>query len=80
MSEREPAPAEPTGLTEADTRGCHFIAGEATPLRAGMFCGAPTAPGSSWCRAHHGVVWRATTRQRATLRKSGAARAPKPLN
>jgi hypothetical protein len=68
MTELEPAPAE---LMEADMRGCRFIAGEATPLRTGMFCGAPTAPGSAWCRAHHGVVWRATTRQRATLRKSG---------
>jgi hypothetical protein len=28
----------PAGLREADFRGCRWIAGEATPLRPGMFC------------------------------------------
>jgi hypothetical protein len=63
-------------LSEADFRECRWISGEPLPLRSGMFCCAPTRPGSSWCERHHGVVWRATTRQRAILRKSGAARVP----
>jgi hypothetical protein len=66
---------EPTaGLSEADFRGCRFIEGEVTPLRAGLFCGAPTPrPGGSWCRAHHAVVWKAPRPGKMRLRKSGAA-------
>jgi hypothetical protein len=53
-----PEPAEPpAGLTEADARGCRWIEGEATPLRSGMFCCAPTRPGSSWCSTHRQIVW-----------------------
>jgi hypothetical protein len=83
MTELEPAELTtdrdaPAGLTEADFRGCRFIRGEATPLRAGMFCGAtPSAPGSPWCQAHRERVWTASRRRRLTLRKSGPPRAPK---
>jgi hypothetical protein len=71
----------PAGLRDADMRGCRWIDGEATPLRSGMYCSAPPArPGSSWCAEHRGIVWTASRRRSPTLRKSGAARAPKPLN
>jgi hypothetical protein len=67
-------------LSEADAHGCRWIEGEAIPLRSGMWCCEPTAPGSSWCPRHRAIVWTAARRRRPTLRKSGAARAPKPLN
>jgi hypothetical protein len=60
--ELEPAATAPAELREADFRGCRWIAGEATPLRAGMFCGAPTEPGSAWCPAHRKIVWTASRR------------------
>ena len=60
----EPKP----GLSEADMRGCRYIEGEATPLRPGLFCGAPVVPGRSWCDAHNRVVW---------ARRARAARKPK---
>jgi hypothetical protein len=75
----EPATAS-AELREADFRGCRFIAGEATPLRPGLFCGSPTLRGSSWCQRHHGVVWRSAPRRSTALRKSGAPKPPKPLN
>jgi hypothetical protein len=82
MTELEPATAAtaPAGLTDADMHGCRFIEGEAIPLRSGMFCCAPTLRGSPWCPSHHEIVWTASRRRSPTLRKSGAARAPKPLN
>jgi hypothetical protein len=44
-------------LTDADFRGCRWIEGDPTPVRHGMFCGSPVAPGESWCAEHHGVVF-----------------------
>jgi hypothetical protein len=58
-----PDPA--AGLTEADLRGCRFISGEPTPLRPGLFCGAPAVPGRSWCDAHNRVVWARGARKAA---------------
>jgi hypothetical protein len=68
----EPATAS-AELREADFRGCRFIVGEPTPLRSGMFCGAPTRPGSSWCPAHRKIVW---AYRRSTLRP--VRKSPKP--
>jgi hypothetical protein len=68
MESPEPAEtAEPatTPLGDADFRGCRWIAGETTPLRHGMFCCAPTAPGGSWCSRHRKIVW---SYRRASLR------------
>lgn len=51
---------EPAGLSDADCRGCRFIAGEPLPIRSGMYCGRPVCePGGSWCSRHRGLVWRA---------------------
>jgi hypothetical protein len=44
-------------LTEADFRGCRWIEGEPIPLRTGMFCGSPVAPGTSWCAEHRSIVF-----------------------
>ncbi len=44
-------------LTDADFRGCRWIEGDPAPLRPGMFCGVPVAPGESWCERHRGVVF-----------------------
>ena len=50
-------------LTEADFRGCRWIAGEPTPIRPSMFCGCPVSePGGSWCSAHRERVWRLSKR------------------
>jgi hypothetical protein len=72
-----PEPLEPVtpaaALSEADFRGCRFIEGEAIPIRDGMFCGAPTPPGSPWCATHRAIVWSASRRRSLALRKS-----PKP--
>jgi hypothetical protein len=65
--------ARPGELQEADFRGCRFINGPSTPLRPGMFCCAPTAPGSSWCPLHRRIVW---AYRRSTLRP--VRKSPKP--
>jgi hypothetical protein len=44
-------------LDEEDFKGCRWIDGEPTPLRAGMFCALPCVPGGSWCQRHHEIVW-----------------------
>jgi hypothetical protein len=44
-------------LSTADFRGCRWIEGTPKPLRRGMFCGLPVAPGESWCAKHRGVVF-----------------------
>jgi len=44
-------------LTNTDFRGCRWIDGDPKPLRRGMFCGSPVAPGESWCAEHRGVVY-----------------------
>lgn len=44
-------------LRDADFWGCRWIEGDPTPVRRGMFCGSPVAPGLSWCTAHRGVVF-----------------------
>jgi hypothetical protein len=46
-----------SALTGADIRGCRWIEGDPKPLRRGMYCGLPVAPGESWCAAHRGVVF-----------------------
>jgi hypothetical protein len=46
-----------TELTDADLHGCRWIEGEATPIRSGMWCCAPPAPGSAWCPRHRQIVW-----------------------
>jgi hypothetical protein len=56
----KPAPE----LTEADYRGCRWIAGEPAPLRRDMFCGKPTRPGSSWCDTHHRIAFGRNARRR----------------
>ena len=51
-------------MTDADSRGCRFIAGDPRDLHPGMFCGKPVVParigdGSpvrSWCAEHLAVV------------------------
>jgi hypothetical protein len=55
-------PAAETGddggaLTDADFRGCRWIEGDARPVRHGMFCGLPVAPGESWCDRHRHIVF-----------------------
>jgi hypothetical protein len=50
-------------LPEQRGDGCRWIDGEATPLRPGMFCNAPTRPGSSWCERHSQIVWAAHRRR-----------------
>jgi hypothetical protein len=44
-------------LTDADFRGCRWIEGDPRPLRQGMFCGLPVAPGESWCTRHRHLVF-----------------------
>ena len=44
-------------LTDADFRGCRWIEGDPRPLRQGMFCGLPVAPGESWCARHRHIVF-----------------------
>ena len=44
-------------LTDADFRGCRWIEGDPSPLRGGMFCGLPVAPGESWCAKHRAIVF-----------------------
>lgn len=55
----------PPPLTDADFRGCRYIAGEPRPLRPGMCCGKPVvparigngeAPVRSWCAEHLAIV------------------------
>ena len=52
----EPTEHQPE-LTDADMHGCRWIDGEAIPLHRGMFCGAPTLSGGSWCAKHRKIVW-----------------------
>jgi hypothetical protein len=63
MSAVREAVAGRAGLREADFQGCRWIEGPPTPLRSGMFCCAPTAPGSSWCPRHRQIVWAAHRRR-----------------
>jgi hypothetical protein len=70
---------EPTALTDADARGCRWISGEPSPVRAGMWCCAPTAPGSSYCQAHRERAWTGSRRRSPTMRKSGVRLPTKPL-
>jgi hypothetical protein len=44
-------------LTNTDFHGCRWIEGDPKPLRCGMFCGSPVAPGESWCAEHRRVVF-----------------------
>jgi hypothetical protein len=60
--ERATAATAPARLSEADTRGCRWIEGPALPLRHGMYCCAPTLPGSSWCDRHRKIVCAAPRR------------------
>jgi hypothetical protein len=50
-------PEPPAQLTDADLRGCRFISGSPTPLRASMFCCKPALRGWSWCSEHYHVVF-----------------------
>ena len=50
-------PKPQPGLSETDLKGCRRIAGNPVPLHPGLFCGRPTAPGSSWCPEHHRVAF-----------------------
>jgi hypothetical protein len=71
---------EPSALTEADTRGCRWITSDDTTPRPGLWCCAPTVPGSSYCQAHRDRAWTASRRRSPTLRKSWVRLPPKPLN
>jgi hypothetical protein len=48
---------EPTALTEADAKECRWIEGEPSPIRSGMWCCSPTAPGSPYCPRHRAIAW-----------------------
>jgi hypothetical protein len=52
------------GLNETDLKGCRWISGEPTPLRPGLFCGKPTALGSSWCPEHRRIAFGRNARKR----------------
>jgi hypothetical protein len=58
-----PDPELQSELTDADARGCRFIDGEPTPIRAGMFCCVKTLPGENWCARHRRVVWQRARRR-----------------
>lgn len=49
----ETSPALPDDIFD----GCRYIAGEPTPIRPGMYCGAPTPLGSAWCEHHRSIVY-----------------------
>jgi hypothetical protein len=58
-------------------RGCRWIDGE--PYRgpaAYTYCGAPRLDGSSWCAAHHRIVW---VRVRLTPAMVEAAKGPRSM-
>jgi hypothetical protein len=73
MSEREPA--APTALSEADFRGCRFIAGDPSPIRSGLWCCQPTAPGSSYCPRHRAIAWN----YRRGRRRPASQALPRPV-
>jgi hypothetical protein len=60
-------------LVRGELGGCRWVEGEPTPIRTGMFCGEPTAPGGSWCPRHRKLVW--AYRRGAAVRRPEA---PKP--
>lgn len=45
----EPAPPK---FTDHDFVGCRWIESDPLPLRSGIYCGAPTLLGESWCSKH----------------------------
>jgi len=47
-----PPPSLKIALIDLNPGQCRFIAGE-----DGLACGHPTLPGSSWCPAHHRIVF-----------------------
>jgi hypothetical protein len=59
-----PEPDPQPCLTDRDFRGCRHIAGEASPLRSGMYCCKPTAGVTlPWCAEHLRVVARVPGRR-----------------
>lgn len=48
----------PPQLTDADFRGCRWIAGDAVPVHPGMYCGAPVVgPEHAWCKTHRAIAY-----------------------
>jgi len=52
-----PMPVRQPRLRASDHRGCRYIADDPIPLWPGLFCGAPTVPGSAYCAAHRKVCY-----------------------
>lgn len=51
------AAARRVPVTELESRQCRYAVNEAAVGEEHLFCGAATKPGSSYCSAHHGVVY-----------------------
>ena len=51
------AAARRVPITELGPRECRYAVNDAGPGGEHLFCGAPVKPGSSYCAAHHGVVY-----------------------
>jgi hypothetical protein len=62
-----PDPQPQPALTDADARGCRHISGEPTPIRSGLWCGAPCLRDSSYCEEHHFVCWTVPKRRRKQM-------------
>jgi hypothetical protein len=60
-----PLPEPQPELTDADATGCRYIAGDPRPPRSGMFCGAKTIAGESWCARHRAICYRQVPAKRA---------------
>jgi|GEM_PF-3696095 len=59
LRDHAPPPRPGALIAAIPAAGCRWIVGAPLPLRPDMYCGKPCAPGSSYCAAHHAIVWRA---------------------